>query len=95
MAGEANLPPLAWWRLVTSILGIATAVLAVLGALSTLVIAANSSGASVVAQVNSPARWLLLAAGMLAIERSEHTYSRLIRGLVSPARLLSEKVLLS
>jgi ABC-type transport system involved in multi-copper enzyme maturation permease subunit len=38
---------------------------------------------------------LLLAAGMLAIERSEHTYSRLIRGLVSPARLLSEKVILS
>jgi ABC-2 type transport system permease protein len=38
---------------------------------------------------------LLLAAGMLAIERSEHTYSRLIRGLVSPTRLLSEKVLLA
>jgi ABC-2 type transport system permease protein len=38
---------------------------------------------------------LLLAAGMLAIERSEHTYSRLIRGLVSPGRLLSEKVLLA
>jgi ABC-type transport system involved in multi-copper enzyme maturation permease subunit len=38
---------------------------------------------------------LLLAAGMLAIERSEHTYSRLIRGLVSPSRLLSEKVLLA
>jgi ABC-type transport system involved in multi-copper enzyme maturation permease subunit len=38
---------------------------------------------------------LLLAAGMLAIERSEHTYSRLIRGLVSPGRLLSEKVVLA
>jgi ABC-2 type transport system permease protein len=38
---------------------------------------------------------LLLAAGMLAIERSEHAYSRLIRGLVSPSGLLSEKVLLA
>jgi ABC-2 type transport system permease protein len=38
---------------------------------------------------------LLLAAGLLAIERSEHTYPRLIRGLVSPSRLLSEKVSLS
>jgi ABC-2 type transport system permease protein len=38
---------------------------------------------------------LLLAAGMLAIEREEHVYSRLVRGLVSPAGLLSEKVALS
>jgi ABC-2 type transport system permease protein len=38
---------------------------------------------------------LLLAAGMLAVERSEHAYSRLIRGLVSPAGLLSEKVVLA
>jgi ABC-2 type transport system permease protein len=38
---------------------------------------------------------LLLAAGMLAIERSENVYSRLARGLLSPGRLLSEKVLLS
>jgi ABC-2 type transport system permease protein len=38
---------------------------------------------------------LLLAAGMLAIERSENAYSRLVRGLVSIGRLLSEKVLLS
>jgi ABC-2 type transport system permease protein len=38
---------------------------------------------------------LLLAAGMLAIERSENVYSRLVRGLLSPGRLLSEKVLLS
>jgi ABC-2 type transport system permease protein len=38
---------------------------------------------------------LLLAAGMLAIERSENAYSRLVRGLVSTGRLLSEKVLLS
>lgn len=38
---------------------------------------------------------LLLAAGMLALERSENAYSRLVRGLVSPARLLSEKVVLA
>jgi ABC-2 type transport system permease protein len=38
---------------------------------------------------------LLLAAGMLAVERSENAYSRLIRGLVSPSGLLSEKVVLA
>jgi ABC-type multidrug transport system permease subunit len=38
---------------------------------------------------------LLLAAGMLAVERSENAYSRLVRGLVSPGRLLSEKIVLS
>ena len=38
---------------------------------------------------------VLLAAGMLAIERSENAYSRLVRGLVSPERLLSEKVVLA
>jgi len=38
---------------------------------------------------------LLLASGMLAIERSEHAYSRLVRGLISPSGLLSEKIVLS
>jgi ABC-2 type transport system permease protein len=38
---------------------------------------------------------LLLAAGLLALERSENAYSRLVRGLVTPARLLGEKVALS
>jgi ABC-type transport system involved in cytochrome c biogenesis permease component len=38
---------------------------------------------------------LLLAAGMLAVERSENAYSRLVRGLVTPGQLLSEKILLS
>jgi ABC-type multidrug transport system permease subunit len=38
---------------------------------------------------------VLLAAGMLAIERSENAYRRLVRGLVSPGQLLSEKVVLS
>jgi ABC-2 type transport system permease protein len=35
---------------------------------------------------------VLLAAGMLAIEWSENAYSRLVRGLVTPGQLLSEKV---
>lgn len=35
---------------------------------------------------------VLLAAGLLALERSEHTYSRLVRGLVTPSGLLSEKI---
>jgi ABC-type multidrug transport system permease subunit len=38
---------------------------------------------------------LLLASGMLAVERSENAYSRLVRGLVSPLGLLSEKVTVS
>jgi ABC-2 type transport system permease protein len=38
---------------------------------------------------------LLLASGMLALERSENAYSRLVRGLDSPVRLLSEKVVLA
>jgi hypothetical protein len=38
---------------------------------------------------------MLLAAGMLALERSEHAYPRLIRGLVTPGGLLSEKVFLA
>ena len=32
---------------------------------------------------------------MLAIERSEHAYARLLRGLVTPRELLSEKIVLS
>ncbi|HET9102897.1 MAG TPA: ABC transporter permease [Solirubrobacteraceae bacterium] len=38
---------------------------------------------------------VLLAAGLLALERSENAYARLVRGLVSPGRLLAEKVVLS
>jgi ABC-2 family transporter protein len=38
---------------------------------------------------------VLLAAGMLALERSENAYSRLVRGLVTPEGLLSEKVALA
>ena len=38
---------------------------------------------------------VLLAAGMLALERTENAYARLVRGLVTPGRLLTEKILLS
>jgi hypothetical protein len=38
---------------------------------------------------------LLLAAGMLALERSENVYRRLVRGLVRPELLLAEKVVLA
>jgi ABC-2 type transport system permease protein len=38
---------------------------------------------------------MLLAAGLLAVERAENAYPRLIRGLVTPGRLLSEKVIVS
>jgi ABC-2 type transport system permease protein len=38
---------------------------------------------------------LLLAAGMLALERSENAYRRLVRGLVKPETLLGEKIVLA
>jgi ABC-2 type transport system permease protein len=38
---------------------------------------------------------LLLAAGMLALEREEHAYGRLVRGLVTKAGLLGEKAALA
>jgi ABC-2 type transport system permease protein len=38
---------------------------------------------------------VLLAAGMLALEREEHAFARLVRGLVSRTELLAEKVVLS
>jgi len=37
---------------------------------------------------------ILLGAGMLALEREEHAYGRLVRGLVSRVALLAEKVVL-
>jgi ABC-2 type transport system permease protein len=38
---------------------------------------------------------MLLAAGLLALERTENTYSRLVRGLITPGGLLAEKIGLS
>jgi len=37
---------------------------------------------------------VVLGAGMLALEREEHAFGRLVRGLVRPTALLAEKVLL-
>jgi ABC-2 type transport system permease protein len=55
----------------------------------------NSYAISIAVVVSLMFVTLLLGAGMLAIERSEHAYPRLVRGLVSPSRLLSEKVVLA
>jgi ABC-2 type transport system permease protein len=38
---------------------------------------------------------LLVAAGMLALERAENAYARLIRGLVGPGEVLAEKIVLA
>jgi len=38
---------------------------------------------------------LLLGAGLLALEREEGVFARLVRGLVSPSTLLAEKILLA
>lgn len=38
---------------------------------------------------------VLLAAGMLALEREEHAFARLVRGLVSRTGLLAEKIVLA
>jgi ABC-type multidrug transport system permease subunit len=38
---------------------------------------------------------VLLAAGMLALEREEHAFARLVRGLVSRTELLVEKIVLA
>jgi ABC-type multidrug transport system permease subunit len=38
---------------------------------------------------------VLLAAGMLALEREEHAFARLVRGLVSRGALLAEKIVLA
>jgi ABC-type multidrug transport system permease subunit len=56
---------------------------------------ADSYAAAIAVVVSLMFVTVLLAAGMLAIERSENAYTRLVRGLVSPGRLLSEKVVLS
>ena len=38
---------------------------------------------------------VLLAAGLLALEREEQAFGRLVRGLISRTALLAEKVVLS
>ncbi|HEV3391327.1 MAG TPA: ABC transporter permease [Solirubrobacteraceae bacterium] len=55
----------------------------------------DSYAASIAVIVSLMFVGVLLAAALLALERSEHTYSRLVRGLISPSGLLSEKIALS
>jgi ABC-2 type transport system permease protein len=56
---------------------------------------ADSYAATIAVVVSLMLVTLVLAASLLAVERSEHTYSRLVRGLVRPEGLLGEKVGLS
>jgi ABC-2 type transport system permease protein len=56
---------------------------------------ADSYAATIAVVVSLMLVTLVLAASLLAVERSENTYSRLVRGLVRPEGLLGEKVLLS
>jgi hypothetical protein len=68
LAGEAKLPGLFWWRLTTGLLGLATALAAVIGALApqVAVTALNPAAAAPVsAAAESPARWFLLTAAIV------------------------------
>jgi ABC-type multidrug transport system permease subunit len=56
---------------------------------------ADSYAATIAVIVSLMLVTLVLAASLLAVERSENTYARLVRGLVRPEGLLSEKVILS
>ncbi len=56
---------------------------------------ADSYAATIAVVVSLMLVTLVLAASLLAVERSENTYSRLVRGLVRPEALLGEKVVLS
>ena len=55
----------------------------------------DSYAATIAVTVSLMLLALLLAAGLLALERSENAYSRLVRGLVTPTRLLWEKAALA
>jgi ABC-type transport system involved in cytochrome c biogenesis permease component len=56
---------------------------------------ADSYAATIAVVVSLMLITLVLAASLLAIERSEHTYSRLVRTLLRPEGVLGEKVVLS
>jgi ABC-type multidrug transport system permease subunit len=56
---------------------------------------ADSYAATIAVVVSLMLVTIVLAASLLAIERSEHTYTRLVRGLIRPSGLLAEKVALS
>lgn len=54
----------------------------------------DAFGVALAATVSLMFVGVLLAAGMLALEREEHAYTRLVRGLVSRTGLLAEKIVL-
>jgi ABC-2 type transport system permease protein len=56
---------------------------------------ADSYAVAIAVVLSSMLLTMLLASGLLAVERTEHAYSRLVRGLVTPEVLLTEKVTLS
>ncbi len=56
---------------------------------------ADSYAATIAVVISLMLVALVLASSLLAVERSENTYSRLVRGLVAPEGLLGEKVVLS
>jgi ABC-type transport system involved in cytochrome c biogenesis permease component len=56
---------------------------------------ADSYAATIAVVISLMLVTLVLAASLLAVEHSENTYSRLVRGLVRPESLLGEKVVLS
>ncbi|MDQ7805329.1 hypothetical protein Q5425_16400 [Amycolatopsis sp. A133] len=68
LAGTAKLPGLFWWRLGTGLLGLATALAALIGAFAPQVaVTALNPGATtpVSAAAESPARWFLLVAALV------------------------------
>ncbi|WP_410616252.1 hypothetical protein [Amycolatopsis sp. lyj-109] len=68
LAGSATLPGLFWWRLTTGLLGLATAVAALIGAFAPQVaVTALNPGATapVSGAADSPARWFLLVAAIV------------------------------
>src|SRR5207244_10028873 len=67
-AGGGKLPGLFWWRLTTGLLGLATAIAAVIGTFAPQVaVTALNPGATVPvsAAAESPARWFLLTAALV------------------------------
>lgn len=84
-------------------LGLASPVLGSIGApltvrqtqLSGRTTPSDSYAATIAVVVSLMLVTLVLAASLLAVERSENTYSRLVRGLVRPGGLLGEKVVLA
>ena len=56
---------------------------------------ADSYAVAIAVVLSSMLLTMLLASGLLAVERTEHAYARLVRGLVTPEGLLTEKVTLA